>query len=107
MMGNGVDWIGLALDRGKWRGLVNAIMNLRVPYNIGKLSSSAQLDRVSQFISYPRNMPWSPIGLWDVKDPSLLDNRLTDGGKIVRPTHPPHFAPQKHYYFYVSGTQFC
>jgi hypothetical protein len=27
----GVDWIGLAQDRGKWGALVNAIMNLRVP----------------------------------------------------------------------------
>jgi hypothetical protein len=25
-----VDWIGLAQDRGKWRGLVNGVMNLRV-----------------------------------------------------------------------------
>jgi hypothetical protein len=27
----GVDWIGLAEDRNKWRALVNAVMNLRVP----------------------------------------------------------------------------
>jgi hypothetical protein len=27
----GVDWIGLAQDRDKWRALVNAIMNLRFP----------------------------------------------------------------------------
>jgi hypothetical protein len=27
----GVDWIGLAQDRGKWRALENAVMNLRVP----------------------------------------------------------------------------
>jgi hypothetical protein len=27
----GVDWIGLAEDRDKWRALVNAVMNLRVP----------------------------------------------------------------------------
>jgi hypothetical protein len=27
----GVDWIGLAQDRDKWRVLVNAVMNLRVP----------------------------------------------------------------------------
>jgi hypothetical protein len=26
----GVDWIGLAQDKGKWRALVNAVMNLRV-----------------------------------------------------------------------------
>jgi hypothetical protein len=45
--------------------------------------------------------------LCDVKDPTLLHNRLTDGGKFVSPTHRPHFTPQKHYYFYVSGTHFC
>jgi hypothetical protein len=27
---SGVDWIGLAQDRDKWRTLVNAVMNLRV-----------------------------------------------------------------------------
>jgi hypothetical protein len=26
----GVDWIGLAQDRGKWRAIVNAVMNIRV-----------------------------------------------------------------------------
>jgi hypothetical protein len=28
---SGVDWIGLAQDRDKWRALVSAIMSLRVP----------------------------------------------------------------------------
>jgi hypothetical protein len=27
----GIDWIGLAQDRNRWRALVNAGMNLRVP----------------------------------------------------------------------------
>jgi hypothetical protein len=27
----GVDWIGLAQDRDKWRDLVNVVMNFRVP----------------------------------------------------------------------------
>jgi hypothetical protein len=47
---------GLVLGRGRWRAHVNAVMNLRVPSNAGKvssvlrtrnLSSSAQLYEVS------------------------------------------------------------
>ena len=26
-----MDWIGLAQDRGRWRTLVSAVMNIRVP----------------------------------------------------------------------------
>jgi hypothetical protein len=39
--------------------------------------------------------------------PHYLDNRLTDGGKVVSPMHPPHFTLQEHYHFHVSGTHFC
>jgi hypothetical protein len=28
---DGMDWIHLAQDRGRWRALVNTVMNLRVP----------------------------------------------------------------------------
>jgi hypothetical protein len=27
----GMDWIDMAQDRDRWRGVVNAVMNLRVP----------------------------------------------------------------------------
>jgi hypothetical protein len=27
----GMDWIDMAHDRDRWRALVNAVMNLRVP----------------------------------------------------------------------------
>jgi hypothetical protein len=27
----GVDWIGMAQDKDKWRALVDEVMNLRVP----------------------------------------------------------------------------
>jgi hypothetical protein len=42
----------------------------------------------------------------DVEDPTLLDNQLTDGGKVVSPMHRPRSTPQKHY-LYASGTHFC
>jgi len=30
----GMDWIDLAKHRDRWRALVKAVMNLRVPYNL-------------------------------------------------------------------------
>jgi hypothetical protein len=37
--------------------------------------------------------------------PHCLNNQLTDGGKVVRPTHRPRSTPQKHY-FSASGAFF-
>jgi hypothetical protein len=38
--------------------------------------------------------------------PHCLDNWLTDGGKVVGPTHRPRSTPQKQY-FSASGIHFC
>jgi hypothetical protein len=35
----GMDWIDLAQDMDQWRDLVNTVMNLRVPQNVGKFLS--------------------------------------------------------------------
>ena len=36
----GIDWIELAQDRDRWRALINAVMNLRIPYNAGNILNS-------------------------------------------------------------------
>jgi hypothetical protein len=35
-----MEWIDLAQDRDQWRALVNTVMNLQVPYNVGKFLSN-------------------------------------------------------------------
>jgi hypothetical protein len=47
----GVARIGLAEDRVKWRALVNAVMNLRVPQNAAKLWTSYTTGRPRVMIS--------------------------------------------------------
>jgi len=37
-----MDWIGMAKDRDRWRKLVSAVMNLRVPWNAGNSLTSCK-----------------------------------------------------------------
>jgi hypothetical protein len=46
------------------------------------------------------------LGCEMLKIPHCLDNQLTDGGKVVRPTHQLHSTRQKHY-LSASDTHFC
>jgi hypothetical protein len=46
-----VDLIGLAKDRNRWGAVVNSVLNLRVPWNAGKLSSGLEYSGLSSSAS--------------------------------------------------------
>jgi hypothetical protein len=46
----GMDWIDLGQDRERWRTLVNAVMNLRVPQNAGNFLINREP------VSFPRTL---------------------------------------------------
>jgi hypothetical protein len=43
-----MDWIDLAQNRDQWRALVNTVMNIRFPYNVGKFLSSCTIGSFSR-----------------------------------------------------------
>jgi hypothetical protein len=47
-----VDAISLSQDRYRWRALMKAIMNFRVPYHSGKFSSDYTTDGLSSGIQF-------------------------------------------------------
>jgi hypothetical protein len=84
----GMDWIDVAQDRDQWRALVNTVMNLRVPLNIGKFVSScttgsfsrwAELLEVS-YLDFGTNQHTVYVGLYC--DLYFVSSRTQDG--IIR-----------------------
>jgi hypothetical protein len=80
-----VDWIGLAQDKNRWRALVNSVLNLRVPWHAGKLSSgltssglsgSAQLHRVSKLVAFALLAEESWV-CWLCSSSAILNNYKT------------------------------
>jgi hypothetical protein len=54
-----MDWIDLAQDRDHWRVLLNTVMNLLVPKNVGKFLSSCDIggfSRMAQLHEVSYNM---------------------------------------------------
>jgi hypothetical protein len=47
----GMDWNHLAQDRDQWKALVNMLMNLKVPYNVGKFLSSCTTGSSMELVS--------------------------------------------------------
>ena len=52
-----MDWIGLAQGRDRWRTLVSAVMNLRVPWNAGTFLTSCKPVSFSRRTLHPNFRP--------------------------------------------------
>jgi hypothetical protein len=48
----GMDWIAMAQDRDKWRALVNMVINILVPQNVGKFLSSCTMAASQEGVSF-------------------------------------------------------
>jgi hypothetical protein len=79
-----------------------------LPQNLSAQRLAAPLANVGT-VKYSKTITVTGLGgLWGcemLRIPHCLDNRLTDGDKVVSPTQPPRSTLQKHYF--VSGTHFC
>jgi hypothetical protein len=58
--------------------------------------STQNLLNISKIVNYPRIRPWRPTDYEMLRLINCLDNRLTDGGEVVRLAHRLHSTPYKH-----------
>jgi hypothetical protein len=71
---------------------------LKVKSYSQRLSMLTAIAAIKVTIKLTSNRPWRPIGLWDIEDPTLLDNWLKVGDEDVSLTHRLRSIPQKHYF---------
>ena len=72
-----VDWIGLAQYRDRWRMLVSAVMNLRVPCNAGNFLTSCKP------VSFSRRTLHHRVS---IPLPTLCAARSVQGYKVYKGT---------------------
>ena len=87
-----LEWIELAWDKNRWRSVVNAVMNLRVPYNLGNFLTSCRTGQLPNKNSAPwgkevryRHFPEGPEESHTELRISCLQGEFEAGISKIRP----------------------
>jgi hypothetical protein len=82
-----MDWIDLAQDRDQWRALVDTVMNLQVPYSVGKFLSSCATGSFSRRAQLHGVSDMTHIAdegdEWGASAPSTLVMEVSEGTVLV------------------------